>query len=311
MIVPQINSSCDTASRLLRLSSLPYHASYEHVGQEVIKNALPIFISHLDFAYASRPSARVLSDFTLNIYERSFTCLVGASGSGKSTIASLLLGLHQCPSATLNDNEERSAIGVGFREIGSLHLPSLRKLIVLVPQTPVLFPTSVKENITYGLETDSPLTCEPGLIHAAARMAGIHDFVMSLPHEYETPLGDGGLTLSGGQVQRIGIARAFVRKPQVLIVDEPTSALDASTAEGIRKALREFVQKENVAVVCVTHDPEMMKAADRVVMVDKGHVVEEGSWNALMGSNYGKLKEMMKNGGESGRMNEALDEIAE
>ena len=167
------------------------------------------------------------------------------------------------------------------------------------------------DNIIYGIEADSPLIRESALIHAAARMAGIHDFIISLPHKYETQLGDGGLTLSGGQAQRIGIARALVRKPQVLIMDEPTSALDASTAEGIRKALRELVQKENVAVMCVTHDPEMMKAADCVVVLDQGHVAEEGSWTVLMGPNFGKLKEMMEGGGGLGRVSEELEEAAE
>ena len=200
---------------------------------------------------------------------------------------------------------------MAYREIRSLHLPSLRKLVVLVSQTPVLFPASVKDNITYGLESDSPLICEPALIHSAARMAGIHDFVMSLPCKYETQVGDGELSLSGGQAQRIGLARAFVRKPQVLILDEPTSALDATAAEGIRKVLRELVQRENTAVMCVTHDPEMMKAADRIVVLDQGHVEEEGSWAALMGQDVGRLKEMMGTSDKIQRVSEELEEIAE
>ena len=307
--VPQINSSRDTASRLLRLSSLPYKASYEHVGQDPIERALPISISHLDFAYSSRPTARVLQDFTLKIHARTFTCLVGSSGCGKSTIASLLLGLHQIPNLPLDN--DRSAISIAGKDIRSVHLPTLRKLVALVPQSPVLFPTSVAENITYGIEPSSPLISDLSLIHRAARMAGIHDFIVSLPHGYESQLGDGGLGLSGGQAQRIGIARALIRKPQLLILDEPTSALDAGNAEGIRRMLRELVEDDGVAVMCVTHDTDMMKAADSVVVLARGKVVEEGKWETLMAKDGGKLRELTGEGGGLGRVGEEWEEEEE
>ena len=217
------------------------------------------------------------------------TALVGSSGSGKTTVAALLLGLYPCRPGLLS---------IAGHSIGTLHTPTLRSLIILVPQEPTLFATTVAKNITYGLSESSPLTA-PVNIYAAAARAGIHDFILSLPYGYHTEVGEGGIGLSGGQVQRLGIASALVRKPKVLILDEPTSSLDAESAKGIRGCIRELV-KAGTTVLVITHSVEMMRSCETVVVMAGGKVVEKGTWEGLMKRKAGDLKRLIGSEGMMG-----------
>ncbi|KAK4187799.1 putative ABC transporter expressed in the mitochondrial inner membrane [Podospora australis] len=163
-----------------------------------------------------------------------------------------------------------------------LHTPSLRTHISYVPQAPVLFPYTIAQNIAYGLPETSPLLSQENIM-AAAVAAGIHDFVASLPQGYDTLVGEGGQQVSGGQAQRLCIARALARHPALLVLDEPTSSLDAQGAEAVRKVIQDLVESDmGMAVVVVTHSKEMMRIADTVVMVENGIVVETGSYEALV-----------------------------
>jgi ATP-binding cassette subfamily B (MDR/TAP) protein 1 len=301
--MPQISSSKDNASRLLRLARLPLRTSHEHAGrlkldpQDSKTLSGPIKISHLTFSYPSRPGAPALSDLNLIIRSGQCMAIVGSSGSGKSTIASLLLGLY--PPAIDQDSLTSSgtpSITLSGHNIRSLHLPTLRSMISIVPQTPTLFPTSVRANITYGLELNSGLTSIANVEHAAQR-AGIHDFIVSLPSGYETVIGDGGLGLSGGQVQRIAIARALCRRPRILILDEATSALDGESAWVVRKSVSELVREESgMTVIIITHSRDMMQCANCVVVLEQGRVAEEGGFRELV-ARKGKLWEMLRVGG--------------
>ena len=199
----------------------------------------------------------------------------------------------------------------------TLHTPSLRTRLAYVPQTPFLFPATVRDNIAYGLHEASPLRGEANVV-LAARQARIHDFVASLPRGYDTPLGEGGLPVSGGQAQRLCIARALARRPALLVLDEPTSALDAQAAAEVRRVVQGLVASppsssssfssfsssssssfsdwqqglgdtvgaegggSGMAVVVVTHSKEMMRVADRVVMIEGGVVVESGGYEELV-----------------------------
>ncbi|KAL1964596.1 hypothetical protein VTN77DRAFT_6770 [Rasamsonia byssochlamydoides] len=287
--IPQINSACETASRLLRLSRLPFASSHEHVGKLRVFEPEPVQFTNLKFRYPRRPEALVLRNFSLTIPASSCCALVGCSGSGKSTIASLLLGLYP----SLSPLSGPPAITLGGVDIQQLHIPTLRSLVALVPQQPRLFADTIRANITYGLNPCSRLNSMKN-IRAAAQAAGIDEFICSLPEGYSTLVGDGGLGLSGGQAQRLVIARALVRQPRILILDEATSNLDGESAEIIRRSIQKLVgARQGLTVILITHAREMMEMADSVVVIDGGSVVEQGPYHDLLQRPGGKLREML------------------
>jgi ATP-binding cassette, subfamily B (MDR/TAP), member 1 len=165
----------------------------------------------------------------------------------------------------------------------------------IVPRSPTLFPTSAHANITYGLDVNSGPTSPANVEHAAQR-AGVHDFIVSLPRGYETIVGDGGLGLSGGQAQRIVIARALCRRPKILILDEATSALDGESAWVIRSVMELIREGSGMTAIIVTHSRDMMQCADNIVVLEQGKVTEEGGFRELL-AKKGKLWEMLRAGG--------------
>ncbi|RYP66744.1 hypothetical protein DL771_007624 [Monosporascus sp. 5C6A] len=337
--VPAVAAAKETAAQLLYFANLPVNeARPRSVSGErgmirrnqkrKVVSPFPISMNGLNFRYPSNPGAEILHDMTLDIEANTSTAIVGPSGCGKSTIVSLLLGLYM-PDPPRNSNsslystpspaspQPPPAAPLTFAGIPvhAMDPHSLRAHLSYVPQTPCLFPCSVASNIFYGLSETSPLRTSRNLVRAA-RGAGIHDYVASLPGGYETRLGDGGgLALSGGQAQRVCIARALARRPRVLILDEPTSALDAEAADDVGRVLRELVKRardggngvdvyghgsENedwrgsvasratarekragFSVVLITHNKELMCVVDRIVVVDQGRVVEVGRYDDL------------------------------
>ncbi|EME48597.1 hypothetical protein DOTSEDRAFT_49042 [Dothistroma septosporum NZE10] len=280
--IPQIGSSKDTASRLLRLARLPKD-SHEHRGDAGITTVGDIVFEDLRFAYPSRPQQTILQNFNLRVIPGTTTAIVGGSGSGKSTIANLLLDLY---STSTVPGAKPGDLTLGGRPLEHIHTPSLRALIVSVSQTPTLFAATALENIAYGVPADSPNRTQQS-IETAARQAGIHDFLTSLPQGYETSIGEGGIGLSGGQAQRVAIARALVRKPSVLILDEATSALDVESANLVRSTIHNLVSDNSheMTVIIITHHRDMMEIAQRIVVLDQGRVAEVGTIEELLERN--------------------------
>ena len=281
-LVPQMGSSQDTATRLLRLANLPYQRSHEHAGNIRLPNLGPINLQDISFSYPTRPYPPILSSLSLRIDPSSSTALVGSSGCGKSTITSLLLGLYTPTAGTIT---------IASFPLTALHLPTLRTLISVVPQSPTLLAATVAENIAYALPEKSPLATI-GSIRAAAVAAGIDEFIMSLPQCYNTSIGDGGSGLSGGQAQRLAIARAVVRRPQLLVMDEATSALDGESARNIYTLVRRL---EEVGIGCliVTHSMEMMRACAQCAVLGEGRVLEYGPFESLIGKKGGELRKLI------------------
>lgn len=276
-------------SRLLHLANLPEGKSHEYHGEIGIARTAPITIHNLNFHYPSRPNAAVLMQVSIAFPEGSCTAIVGRSGSGKSTIASLLLSLYEAPVSS----DGRPTISLGGIDIRRLHTPTLRSLVAVVSQQPILFPGSIEANISYGLEAESPLNTLRN-IRAAAKAAGIDDFVSSLPKGYLTIIGDGGVGLSGGQAQRVVIARALIRRPQVLILDEATSSLDPTNAAVIRETVQRLVSAQlGLTVIIITHAREMMEIADSIVVLEQGRVVETGSYQSLVTRPGGSLRTLV------------------
>lgn len=275
--IPQLTMAKATATQLLAYATMPIESKE---SQDSIKSQtpLPIEIRNLQFTYP-QSNSRVLYHVSFDIAQGSCTAIVGSSGSGKSTIISLLMGLYR-PS---DDVKSLTYRGIPLSELDVQHL---RSMMAYVSQTPHLFPATVMDNIVYGLPENSPFRRSLN-VQDAAKLAGIHNFIISLPQGYSTIIGDGGIALSGGQEQRLSIARALVRHPQLLILDEPTSALDAESTSMIRETIcglteRARQKESDMAIVMVTHTPDMMRICDTIVMIDKGVKVEEGNYEELM-----------------------------
>lgn len=275
-MVPQINSSRTTATQMLHLASLPLQAPLNSPGRYRLSNALPLQINNLSFTYPNS-SVKTLHCVSFTLEAGTCTAIVGPSGSGKSTIASIILGLY--PPDEQVDLHSPPPMSFNGRSIVSCNMVNLRSFISIIPQTPILFASTILDNILYGLPEGSYLRNVKSA-EGAATQAGIHTFVMSLEEGYHTLIGEGGMGLSGGQTQRIAIARALVRRPQLLILDEATSALDLENAEGIRDIIK-TLSREGVAILMISHDVQMMQAASWILVVESGRIVESGEFEEL------------------------------
>ena len=221
----------------------------------------------VDFAFPGGET--VLKDVDLTIPARRTVAVVGQSGSGKSTLLSLLLRFH---------DPTRGAVLLDGHDLASATVASLAGQVGAVFQESILFDTTIRENIRLG----RPEAAD-GEVEAAARAAGIHDFIAALPRGYDSPAGEGGARLSGGQRQRIALARALVRRPALLVLDEATSALDPETEAGIVATLNELRGRQTI--VSVTHRLATARDADLIVVMAGGRVVEEGTHESLLARN--------------------------
>jgi ATP-binding cassette subfamily B protein len=238
--------------------------AHEQVVDMVGAPPLPPFsqairFQNVTFAYddASSPA---LAEVTATIVAGESVVIVGASGSGKSTLLGLLLRLHDPTGGSITVD------GHDVRHVTQL---SLRTQIGVVFQDSFLFDMTLRENIRLGKPDASDEEIE-----AAARDAGIHDFIASLPEGYDTPAGGGGGTLSGGERQRVALARALVRQPAILVLDEPASALDAQADASLYRTLQRLAKGRTV--ISVTHRLTAT-VSDRILVIKAGRLVEEGS----------------------------------
>ncbi|XP_013114356.2 mitochondrial potassium channel ATP-binding subunit [Stomoxys calcitrans] len=243
-----------------------------------------IRFENVSFAYPTRPDHIVLKDFNLVLRPGETVALVGASGSGKSTIAALVERFYEPSSGTIKID------GYKLEDISPHWLRG--NVLGFIEQQPVLFATTILENIRYG---------RPGAkeedVYEAAKLSQSHDFVSALPDGYETNVGERGTQLSGGQRQRIAIARALLKNPKVLILDEATSALDATSEAEVQKALDTAVLNRTTLVIA--HRLSTIRNADLIVVLDKGRVVESGKHNELMakrGLYYDLVRQQEKHG---------------
>ncbi|PYG27545.1 ABCB family ABC transporter ATP-binding protein/permease [Pelagimonas varians] len=221
-------------------------------------------LTDVEFGYdTARP---ILKGVSLHVGAGESVALVGASGSGKSTIGRLLFRFYDVGAGSLK---------IDGQDVRDVTQDSLHAAIGVVPQDTVLFNDTIRYNIAYGLEGAT----EAQIIEAA-KAAQIHDFIQELPEGYDTPVGERGLKLSGGEKQRVGIARTLLKNPPILLLDEATSALDTQTEASIQGALKRA--GEGRTVITIAHRLSTIADADRIVVLHAGEVVEEGTHEELL-----------------------------
>lgn len=220
--------------------------------------------SHVDFSYTE--GLKVLKDLSFSIPTGSNVAFVGDSGGGKSTIFRLLCGFY------LPDGGSYRLFG---REFGTWNLEAARSRIALVSQNVFLFPDTIEANVAYAKDG---ATREQ--VMEACKSAGIYDFIMSLPEQYDTQVGERGILLSGGEKQRISIARAFLKDAPVLLMDEPTSAVDVETEHLIQEAM-ERLSRDRTCVT-IAHRLSTIRHADIIFVMKDGRVIEQGSHETLL-----------------------------
>ncbi|CAF3541757.1 unnamed protein product [Rotaria sp. Silwood1] len=238
------------------------------VGKELKNFNGQIDLNNLDFHYPNRQEVQVLKKFNLKIAPYEQVALVGSSGCGKSTIIQLLEHFYDPTGGQILINEN---------ELSTLNLQWWRSQIGFVSQEPILFDATIKENIAYG-DTSREVPFDE--IQEAAKNANIHDFIISLPQQYETNVGSKGTQLSGGQKQRIAIARALIRNPKVLLLDEATSALDTENERIVQEALDQ-ISKGRTTIV-IAHRLSTIQNSDRICVLRRGNIVESGKHDELL-----------------------------
>ncbi|WP_439110338.1 ABCB family ABC transporter ATP-binding protein/permease [Lentibacter sp.] len=223
-----------------------------------------VTLNNVFFGYD--PSRPILKGVSLQVDAGQTIAIVGPSGSGKSTIGRLLFRFYDVSSGS---------VMIDGQDVRDVTQESLHQMIGVVPQDTVLFNDTIRYNIAYGRDGASEAE-----IIAAAKAAQIHDFISALPDGYETTVGERGLKLSGGEKQRVGIARTLLKDPPVLLLDEATSALDTETEREIQDALR--VAGEGRTVLTIAHRLSTIADADKIVVLEDGLIAEQGTHEALL-----------------------------
>lgn len=275
----QIQKAIGAAERILEIMDEqpePYNAGKASEGMTAISGALKF--ENVQFRYPSRPDISVLNGVSFEAKQGETVALVGPSGSGKSTIASLVLRFYD------PDQGRITIDGIDSKDLG---LTFLRNQMAIVPQDVILFGGTIRENIEYG---------KPGAtqqeIEEAAKKANAHIFIDSFPEKYETVVGERGIQLSGGQRQRIAIARAVLKDPRILILDEATSSLDSESERLVQEALDKLMVGRTSLVIA--HRLSTIRKADRILVLDKGLISENGKHEELLAKENGLYKGLLE-----------------
>ncbi len=236
-------------------------------ARELIVSNADVKFENVGFSY--NPDRQILSDVSFNVPGGHKVAIVGASGAGKSTVARLLFRFYDVGTGV---------ISIDGQDINNVSLQSLRNAIGVVPQDTVLFNDTIEYNIRYGKPD-----CDKEEVVNAARLAHLDTFIDTLPLGYETLVGERGLKLSGGEKQRIAIARTLLKNPPILILDEATSSLDSKSEKAIQSALTSIT--ENRTTLVIAHRLSTVIDADQILVLEHGQIVERGTHNELLAKN--------------------------
>jgi ABC-type bacteriocin/lantibiotic exporter with double-glycine peptidase domain len=273
-----VQSSLGAVKRIFDILDSPVEVKEKSKSCPDFKNG-EIAFNKVTFAYNKNQD--VLKDINLKIPARSSVALVGPSGSGKTTMVEMI-------SRFYDPNE--GSIKIDGYDLTKVSLPCVREQVAEVTQNTFMFKGTIKQNITFG-----KLNATDEEIVEAAKVAYAHDFIMMMPKQYETKVGERGVGLSGGQLQRIALARAVVRHHPVLILDEATSALDVESDYYIQKALKEIMKHSTTIIIA--HRLSTIHHVDQIVVMDKGRMVQRGNHQSLYKKKsglYRKLHDLME-----------------
>ncbi len=262
----QLNHFADTWGTIKESLSdilINYDVTDRPNAKSIIVSQGSIVFHRASFSYSGIP---VFEDLTLSVPAGTRVGLVGRSGAGKSTLAKLLLRHYDLASGSIT---------IDGADISAVTKESLRRAIAIVPQEPLLFHRSIRENIAYGTEhaTDAD-------VERAARLAQAHEFIVALPDGYASLVGERGVKLSGGQRQRVAIARALLKNAPILLLDEATSSLDSESEVAVQKALLALMKGRTV--IAIAHRLSTLRAMDRIIVLDAGRIAESGTHNELI-----------------------------
>lgn len=252
-----------TAQSLERMDMIDNIPVMSDISGEEEVNQFDISYENVSFAYDSTP---VLKKISFNIPERTTTALVGLSGSGKTTVINLLGRFWDA---------QQGKIKIGGKEIQNLSYEYLLRNLSFVFQDVMLFQDSILNNIRIG----KPSACLDEVVEAAKK-AGCHDFIMKLPDGYDTVPGEGGSTLSGGEKQRIAIARALIKDAPIVLLDEVTANIDVENEVKIQSALQELLK--NKTVIMIAHKLSTIQDVDQILVIEDGKISQKGTHNELM-----------------------------
>ncbi|MDB5798892.1 MAG: transporter, putative xenobiotic-transporting ATPase [Paucimonas sp.] len=267
VIYREIKQSMADMERMFSLLAQHREVSDVAGAQPLAVRGAEVRFNNVDFRY--EPDRQILFGVDFVIPAGQTAAVVGHSGSGKSTLSRLLFRFYDI---------ERGSITIDGQDIRSVTQSSVRSALGIVPQDTVLFNDTIEYNIAYG----KPGASKDEII-AAARAAYIHDFIVSLPQGYQTPVGERGLKLSGGEKQRVAIARTLLKNPSILIFDEATSALDSRAEQAIQAQLREIARDRTTLVIA--HRLSTIADAHHILVMDHGRIIERGTHAELLAAN--------------------------
>ena len=267
VIYREIKQSLADMERLFALLDQNREVADASEAQALVTRGARVQFSHVEFSYEAK--RQILFDVDFAIPAGTTTAVVGHSGSGKSTLSRLLFRFYDV---------NGGGISIDGQDLRAMTQESLRRAIGIVPQDTVLFNDTIEYNIAYG----KPGASKADII-AAARAASIHDFIETLPDGYATMVGERGLKLSGGEKQRVAIARTLLKNPAILIFDEATSALDSKAEQAIQAQLKEIAKNRTTLVIA--HRLSTVADAQQILVLDHGRIVERGTHQALLAAN--------------------------
>ena len=238
-------------------------------------------ISFKNIYFNYKDKRNVIQNISFEIKKNSITSIVSKSGSGKSTLIDLLVGV-------LDQNE--GSIKIDNEDLRNIDLISFREKIAYVTQDTILFNDTIENN----LKLISSKKFKTTDIWKSLEAANLKTFVKKLPQQLKTKIGERGVQFSGGQKQRLSLARALLKKPKILILDEATSSLDSLSENEIYKTIDKLLKKNNVTIIIIAHKLSTLKHSDKIILIDKGKLIEEGKFNYLKNKKNSFLNKMLK-----------------